>query len=130
MARFLMSESLAVPASIENATPLELIQPSPRMRRQRMPSLYDQEFEHLNTWVAGREERTFRAAQIFDWAYDKLVTSVAEMTNLPPALREALGTELPLGTMTIDLQHCQEKREHDCHVDERRRRPKGRIIIT
>ncbi|MEJ7837203.1 MAG: 23S rRNA (adenine(2503)-C(2))-methyltransferase RlmN [Thermomicrobiales bacterium] len=96
-----MSESV----SIDNASPLELIQPVPRVRRNAMPSLFDLEFDALSSWVTEQEERPFRTSQIFGWAYDKLVSSVDEMTNLPPALRENLAADLPLGMMTVEQEY-------------------------
>jgi 23S rRNA (adenine2503-C2)-methyltransferase len=98
-----MSESASTP--IASISPQELIQPVPRLRRQRLPSLYDQEFGQLEQWVVDLGERNFRAAQIFDWAYDKQVVSVDEMRNLPPALRERIASDLPLGTMTVEREY-------------------------
>jgi 23S rRNA (adenine2503-C2)-methyltransferase len=98
-----MSESASTP--IASISPQELIQPVPRLRRQRLSSLYDQEFGQLEQWVVDFGERNFRAAQIFDWAYDKQVTSVDEMRNLPPALRERISSDLPLGTMTVEREY-------------------------
>jgi 23S rRNA (adenine2503-C2)-methyltransferase len=97
-----MSEPAFSP--IESIPPAELIQPVPRLRRQRRPSLYDQEFEHLETWVKEQGDRSFRASQIFNWAYDKQATSFDAMTNIPPALRATLEEALPLGTMTVEQE--------------------------
>jgi 23S rRNA (adenine2503-C2)-methyltransferase len=69
-----------------------------------MPSLYELEFEQLESWIKETGERSFRAAQIFDWAYDKQVPEVDAMRNLPPALRERIASDLPLGTMTVEQE--------------------------
>lgn len=99
---------MSEPVSIEHSTPLELIQPVPRVRRQRMASLYDLEFDSLGAWIADQGERSFRAKQIFGWAYDKLANIPESMSNLPPDLRERLSTELPLGTMTVEEEFATE----------------------
>jgi 23S rRNA (adenine2503-C2)-methyltransferase len=88
-----------------NVIPNAAIVPVPRVRRERKTSLYDVEFDDLETWLAGQGQPRFRAKQIFDWAYDKQVTTTEAMTNLPPALREALATSHPLGTMTVEQEY-------------------------
>lgn len=102
-----MSES-AVPFIETATTPADLIQPVPRLGRQRLASLYDQEFAQLESWIKDHGERSFRASQIFDWAYDKHVTSFDEMGNVPAALRARLREELPLGTMTVEREYATE----------------------
>ncbi len=47
-------------------------------------------WEELNTLMAEWGERPFRAKQIWSWLYIKLARSVAEMTDLPAALRSRL----------------------------------------
>jgi 23S rRNA (adenine2503-C2)-methyltransferase len=88
----------------ETIVPVPL-QPVPRLRRERKPSLFELEFDQLQTWLTERGERSFRTSQIFDWAYAKQVDAFDAMTNLPPALRETLGEELPLGTMTVEQEY-------------------------
>lgn len=46
----------------------------------------------------------FRSKQIRAWLYDKGATSVAEMTDLPKALRERLEAEATLGTLAVDTE--------------------------
>jgi 23S rRNA (adenine2503-C2)-methyltransferase len=92
-------------ASTPIAPPAELLQPTSRLRRERKPSLYELEFDQLEAWVTGIGERSFRTAQIFDWAYAKQVENSEAMRNLPPALRERIASELPLGTMTVEQEY-------------------------
>lgn len=47
-------------------------------------------WDELNGLMAEWEERPFRAKQIWSWLYIKLARSVAEMTDLPAALRSRL----------------------------------------
>ncbi len=49
------------------------------------------------------QQPTYRAAQILDWIYQKRVQSWEEMSNLPPALRQALAAEYPLRPLTHTL---------------------------
>jgi len=44
---------------------------------------------------------TYRAAQIYDWLYQKQVRSWDEMTNLPLSLRESLKAQTSLGVLEI-----------------------------
>lgn len=47
-------------------------------------------------WMAARGESAFRAKQVVEWIYGKRVQDFADMTNLKPALREALAGEFRL----------------------------------
>jgi 23S rRNA (adenine2503-C2)-methyltransferase len=58
-------------------------------------SLYDLTLAELEATLLGWGAPKYRAKQIFGWAYDRLVASYDEMTNLPAALRERLAEELP-----------------------------------
>lgn len=51
----------------------------------------------LNSWG----EPKFRADQIWQWLYDRRVTSFAAMTNLPRSLRERLEQEATLGVLEV-----------------------------
>lgn len=44
-------------------------------------------------WMEGAQEKSFRAAQVFDWVYAKGATSFASMSNLSKQLRAKLGAE-------------------------------------
>jgi 23S rRNA (adenine2503-C2)-methyltransferase len=58
-------------------------------------SLYDLTLTELEATLAAWGQPRYRAKQIFDWAYERLVTGYEEMTNLPAALRARLAEELP-----------------------------------
>lgn len=51
-------------------------------------------FEELADWLESIGEKRFRAAQIFEWVYQKGVSSVEEMANLSKNLRERLASSI------------------------------------
>lgn len=66
-----------------------------------MLNLYDltqgQLAQHLAEWG----EPKFRAKQLWEWLYNKQVSTVDEMTNLPKGLRERLKAETVLGQLEL-----------------------------
>lgn len=65
-----------------------------------MRHLYGMTLQELEQWFADMGEPSFRARQVYQWLYQKRVTSVAQMTNLPKALREKLTQESALDIAT------------------------------
>jgi 23S rRNA (adenine2503-C2)-methyltransferase len=59
------------------------------------------DLELLESRLAERGEPAYRARQVWDWAA-RGARSYAEMSNLPGALREALGAEVPLSALTLE----------------------------
>jgi 23S rRNA (adenine2503-C2)-methyltransferase len=57
------------------------------------PSIHSLLLDELEPWLGTLNERPYRAKQVVDWLYEKRVGSFAEMSDLPQALRERLGTE-------------------------------------
>ena len=53
-----------------------------------MPSIYSFELNEIKDWLKEQGEKPFRATQIFEWLYEKRVTSFDEMSNLSKELRE------------------------------------------
>ena len=53
--------------------------------------LTDLSYDELESWVAEQGEPSFRARQLFEWAYRSLVSDFAAMTNLPLGLRQKLA---------------------------------------
>jgi len=70
-----------------------------------MKDLRSMTMEELQSLIASWGEKPFRAAQLFDWLHGKRVKSIAEMTNLPAALRERLEKDADL--TTLRLHTCQ-----------------------
>jgi 23S rRNA (adenine2503-C2)-methyltransferase len=77
----------------------EVITPKPASRRDRPVTMYDLGFDQLQERLAALEVPAYRAQQLYDWTYDKKVTSYEGMTNLPATLRDALDDSLPFATM-------------------------------
>jgi 23S rRNA (adenine2503-C2)-methyltransferase len=57
----------------------------------------------LATRVQGLGQPRFRAEQIFRWLHQHGASSWAEMTNVPKALKEALGAELAEQPLRLDV---------------------------
>ena len=66
-----------------------------------MINLYELNREELETLVKGWGEAKFRASQIWDWLYEKRVTSIDAMSNLPLSLRQHLQDETRIGTLEL-----------------------------
>ncbi len=70
-------------------------------RRKRLVGFHDLPFDELKVRLVEMGAPAYRAQQMFDWAYGKLVTSYNEMTNVPAPIRESLGEATPLQTMKL-----------------------------
>jgi len=55
----------------------------------------------MQQWLVERGEAPFRAKQIYNWLYQRLVTGFQAMTNLPQALRDRLEQEASIGPMVV-----------------------------
>ena len=51
-------------------------------------SIYSLRPDELEVWLKEHGEKPFRAAQIYDWLYNKRVKTFEEMLNLSKGLRE------------------------------------------
>ncbi len=58
----------------------------------------------LEEWLKDNGEKPFRAAQIFDWLYNKRVKTFEEMSNLSKGLREKLEASFALTTLSTIIQ--------------------------
>ncbi|MCL6636519.1 MAG: 23S rRNA (adenine(2503)-C(2))-methyltransferase RlmN [Alicyclobacillus sp.] len=63
-----------------------------------MQHLYDMRSSELAAWLESLGEPRYRGKQVFQWLYQRRVRSVAEMTNLPKALRQRLADQAVLAT--------------------------------
>jgi 23S rRNA (adenine2503-C2)-methyltransferase len=59
--------------------------------------------DELATWVAGAGAPKYRVEQIFRWLHGQGIDSLDEMTNVPAALREALGADHPLTPLAQEV---------------------------
>ena len=64
-------------------------------------NLYDLSLPDLTARVSAWNEPPYRARQLWEWLYQRKVTSFDEMTSLPRALREKLTAETQLGTLEL-----------------------------
>lgn len=77
----------------------ESITPRPASRRNRPVGLYDLTLEQLQDRLKEIDAPAYRAQQIYDWTYDKKVTSWEHMANVPASLRQSLAEGTPFSTM-------------------------------
>ncbi len=73
-----------------------------------MIDLYSLTLEQLADLLQSWSEPRFRAKQIWAWLYDKRVTSLDAMSNLPKSLRNRLQAETTLGSLTIEAEQTSE----------------------
>ncbi|MDR4996698.1 23S rRNA (adenine(2503)-C(2))-methyltransferase RlmN [Bacillus altitudinis] len=74
-----------------------------------MPSIYSFELHEMKEWLKEQDEKPFRAAQIFEWLYEKRVTSFDEMSNLSKELRGKLKDQFTITTLkTVIKQTSQD----------------------
>lgn len=52
--------------------------------------IFDLSMDEIKAWVESIGEKGYRASQIFEWLYQKRVSSFSEMSNLSKSLREKL----------------------------------------
>lgn len=66
-----------------------------------MFNLYDLDFPQLSQLLANLGQPAFRAKQVWQWLYQKYPATIAEMSNLPQTLRDALAERVTLHDYTI-----------------------------
>jgi 23S rRNA (adenine2503-C2)-methyltransferase len=66
------------------------------------------DLELLDRTLVARGEPAFRARQVWEWTA-RGASGYEEMTNLPAALRDALASEVPLSSLTL---------EHEAHASD------------
>jgi 23S rRNA (adenine2503-C2)-methyltransferase len=65
------------------------------------PFIYDLTLKQLEAWLKDQGEPKFRAAQIYDWLYQKRVSSFEEMSNLSRQLRDRLESDFQFVTLKV-----------------------------
>ena len=75
---------------------------------EKKPSIYSLQLSELESWLKEQGEPKFRAAQIFDWLYQKRVGHFEEMTNLSKGLREKLANHFTITTLKTLVQHTSQ----------------------
>jgi 23S rRNA (adenine2503-C2)-methyltransferase len=66
-----------------------------------LPPLREIKDEALVAWLSEQGQPAFRAKQIRQWLYEKVVLSATEMTNLPVPLREALARDFAVCSVSL-----------------------------
>lgn len=67
-------------------------------------------FEEINDIFISKEDKTFRAKQVYEWLWQKSARSFEEMTNLPKQTREWLNENFSLNAVTIaDSQYSRDR---------------------
>ena len=67
-------------------------------------SIYSLQPHQLEEWLKENCEKPFRAAQIFDWLYNKRVKTFEEMSNLSKGLRDKLAANFALSTLSTIIK--------------------------
>ncbi|MEQ6354120.1 23S rRNA (adenine(2503)-C(2))-methyltransferase RlmN [Lysinibacillus sp. M3] len=67
-------------------------------------SVYSLQPKQLEEWLKENGEKPFRAAQIFDWLYNKRVKTFEDMSNLSKGLREKLEASFSLTTLSTIIK--------------------------
>ncbi|MFT0800696.1 23S rRNA (adenine(2503)-C(2))-methyltransferase RlmN [Bacillus swezeyi] len=76
--------------------------------RTEKPSIYSFEIDEIKSWLAENGEKPFRASQVFEWLYEKRVTSFDEMTNLSKELRAKLKEHFVLTTLKTAVKQTSQ----------------------
>lgn len=71
-------------------------------------SLYDLSFADLETRLVALGEPTYRARQVWGWAYQRFADSYDEMTNLPAQLRARLDADVPFPAVTMVAEQASD----------------------
>ncbi len=72
-------------------------------------SIYSLKIEELELWLKENGEPKFRSNQIFEWLYNKRISSFEEMTNISKSLQEKLKQHFTLTTLkTIIKQESKD----------------------
>jgi 23S rRNA (adenine2503-C2)-methyltransferase len=84
-----------IPTATSPVMPVRRVAP----RSKRPAGLYDLPFDALTDKLTSMGAPAYRARQMFEWAYGKLVEEYGEMRNLPGSLLESFDEDTPFRTM-------------------------------
>lgn len=68
-----------------------------------LPSIYSLTKNNLEQWLVEKGEKKFRAQQIWEWLYQKKVTTFSEMTNLAKGLIQSLEENFVINPLKLVL---------------------------
>ncbi|NFN87600.1 23S rRNA (adenine(2503)-C(2))-methyltransferase RlmN [Clostridium sporogenes] len=66
-----------------------------------MENILDFKLEELKEWLISKEQKAFRAKQIFNWIYDKFIFEFNDMKNIPEKTKELLSDNFYIGVPKI-----------------------------
>ena len=66
-----------------------------------MENILDLTLEELKEWLISKEEKAFRAKQIFNWIYDKLIFDFNNMKNIPEKTKNVLSDNFYIGVPKV-----------------------------
>ena len=66
-----------------------------------MESIYNKSFNELENYFESIGEKKYKASQIYEWIYEKRVSSFEEMTNIKKDLIEKLKQDFCIDSLTI-----------------------------
>lgn len=67
----------------------------------KMENILDLTLEELKEWLISKEEKAFRAKQIFNWIYDKLIFDFNNMKNIPEKTKNVLSDNFYIGVPKV-----------------------------
>ncbi|MBS4174859.1 23S rRNA (adenine(2503)-C(2))-methyltransferase RlmN [Bacillus sp. FJAT-49736] len=67
-------------------------------------SIYGLTIEQLTEWLLEHGQKKFRATQVWEWLYQKRVTSFAEMTNINKDCLQLLEEHFEIETLNIQIK--------------------------
>ena len=66
-----------------------------------MESIYNKTREELEEYFLSLGEKSFKAIQVFEWLYDKRITSFSDMSNLKKSVIESLNRDYSIEKLNI-----------------------------
>ena len=70
-----------------------------------MKDIYGMTHQDLETYFLELGEKKFKATQIYEWLYDKRVTSISEFSNIKKEIRDKLNEDFVIKLPTIPKSH-------------------------
>ena len=64
-----------------------------------MKNIYGVKREDLEKYFIDNNEKKFKALQVYEWLYDKRVSSFFEMSNIKKELQEKLNNDYEIWTL-------------------------------
>ena len=69
-----------------------------------MESIYNKSLSDLESYFESINEKKYKASQVYEWLYDKRVSSFEEMTNIKKDLIEKLKEDFYIEKLQINYK--------------------------